>query len=202
MQYISHIFKICSKIKYVFHFLLKCNISCPNNDICQILQTTMTFPNHKKIISFTISQKIMNQMNSMIQTGDFSSISDVVNTSVIFFLSEEKTNQDFDFSTFAEALSTDNSEKKRVVVALNGYSNTELENLVKTTNKNKSFIVRMALFRFFEIYNNIEKTAASDDIKNINAENIFPENKLLVSETELEIIVQRMVNKALKDKKT
>jgi len=141
-------------------------------------------------------------MNSMIQTGDFSSISDVVNTSVIFFLSEEKTNQDFDFSTFAEALSTDNSEKKRVVVALNGYSNTELENLVKTTNKNKSFIVRMALFRFFEIYNNIEKTAASDDIKNINSENIFPENKLLVSETELEIIVQRMVNKALKDKKT
>jgi Predicted transcriptional regulators containing the CopG/Arc/MetJ DNA-binding domain len=160
----------------------------------------MNLPNHKKIISFTISQKIMNQMNSMIQTGDFSSISDVVNTSILVFLgkiTEEKTNPDFDFSTLIEGMPTDNSEKEKVVVALNGYSNTELENLVQVTNKNKSFIVRMALFRFFEIYNNIEKTITRES--NTGTSNdVPPEEKILVSESELETLVQRMVNNILK----
>ena len=138
-------------------------------------------------------------MNSMIQTGNFSSISDVVNTSIIFFLSEEKTNPNFDFSILVENMPTDNSEKKRVVVALNGYSNTELENLVKITNKNKSFIVRMALFRFFEIYNDIEKTITRET-NTETSNDVPPEEKILVSESELETIVQRMVNNILKDK--
>ena len=145
----------------------------------------------------------MNQMNSMIQTGDFSSISDVVNTSILVFLgkiSEEKMKHDFDFSVLTEDMPTDNSEKEKVVVALNGYSNAELENLVQITHKNKSFIVRVALFRFFEIYTNTEKTEASVDIT--NSEEILPEEKLLVSETELEAIVQRMVNNILKDKQS
>jgi hypothetical protein len=159
----------------------------------------MNLSNHKKIISFTISQKIMTRMNSMIQTGNFSSISDVVNTSIIFFLSEEKTNPNFDFSILVENMPTDNSEKKRVVVALNGYSNTELENLVKITNKNKSFIVRMALFRFFEIYNDIEKTITRET-NTETSNDVPPEEKILVSESELETIVQRMVNNILKDK--
>lgn len=164
----------------------------------------MSLPNHKKIISFTISQKIMNQINSMIQTGNFSSISDVVNTSVIFFLgkiSEEKMNPDFDFSVLLEDMPADNSEKKKVVVALNGYSNTELENLAKTTHKNKSFIVRMALFRFFDYYNNIEKTEIVDVLTTTNSEENLLEEKLLISESELETIVQKMVNKILKDKR-
>ena len=141
----------------------------------------------------------MTRMNSMIQTGNFSSISDVVNTSIIFFLSEEKTNPNFDFSILVENMPTDNSEKKRVVVALNGYSNTELENLVKITNKNKSFIVRMALFRFFEIYNDIEKTITRET-NTETSNDVPPEEKILVSESELETIVQRMVNNILKDK--
>jgi Predicted transcriptional regulators containing the CopG/Arc/MetJ DNA-binding domain len=164
----------------------------------------MNLPNHKKIISFTISQKIMNQMNSMIQTGDFSSISDVVNTSILVFLgkiTEEKTNPNFDFSVLTEDVPVDNSAKIKIVVALNGYSNTELENLVKITNKNKSFIVRMALFRFFEIYNSIEKTITRETNIGTSLE-VPPEEKILVSESELETIVQRMVDKALKDKES
>ena len=145
----------------------------------------------------------MNQMNSMIQTGDFSSVSDVVNTSIIFFLgkiSEEKMNSDFDFSDLAEVLPVDNSTKTKIVVALNGYSNAELEKLVAVTHKNKSLIVRIALFRFFEIYNNVGKPIASET--NTSSGESLTEEKLLVSESELEIIVQRMVNTILKNKQS
>jgi len=142
-------------------------------------------------------------MNSMIQTGDFSSVSDVVNTSVVFFLgkiSEEKTNSNFDFSNIVEAIPADKSAKTKVVVALNGYSNSELEKLVAVTHKNKSLIVRIALFRFFELYNNTEKTVTNDT--NTDSEENLPEEKLLVSESELETIVLRMVTNILKNKQS
>lgn len=155
----------------------------------------MVLPNHKKIISFAISQKILNQMNSMIKVGNFSSISDVVNTSTIFFLGElsiEKTNPNFNYESIIRNSPDDKSAKTKISVALNGYIDAELENLAKVTQKSKSFIVRMALFRFFEVYKNTGKT---------KEQAIILEEKLLVSKNELEEIVYEMVIKVLKEEK-
>lgn len=155
----------------------------------------MVLPNHKKIISFAISQKILSQMNLMIKIGNFSSISDVVNTSAIFFLGElsiEKTNPNFDYSSIIRDSSDDNSAKTKISVALNGYVDAELENVAKVTQKSKSFIVRMALYRFFEVYNNTE---------NKKKQTAILEENLFVSKNELEEIVHEMMNNILKGKR-
>ena len=154
----------------------------------------MVLPNHKKISSITISQKLLNQMNSMIQAERFSSLSDIVNTSIVFILGElsaERTNPYFDYSAIIENIPNDNSAKTKVSIALSGYLDSELENLAKITHNNKSFIVRMALFRFFEFYNNIEKGEMQVTI---------PDEKLLVSKNELEKMIHEVVNKILEEK--
>jgi predicted transcriptional regulator len=133
-------------------------------------------------------------MNSMIKNGTFTSISDVVNTSTIFFLGElsiEKTNPNFDYSIIIKNSTDDNSARAKISVALNGYVDDELENLAKSTQKSKSFIVRMALFRFFDVYSKIKK---------INEPAVIPDEKLIVSKNELEEIVHEMINKILNDK--
>lgn len=156
----------------------------------------MVLPSHKKIsISFTISQKLLNQMNSMIQSGNFSSVSDIVTTATAFFLGElstEKTNSDFGYSVLIENMPADNSAKRKISVTLSEYLDSELENLVKETQKNKSFVVRMALFQFFEFYNNNEK---------IERQIAVPDEKLLVSKNELKNIVQEIFNELQKEKK-
>ncbi|MDR2944660.1 MAG: ribbon-helix-helix domain-containing protein [Methanosarcinales archaeon] len=130
----------------------------------------------------------------MIKNGTFTSISDVVNTSTIFFLGElsiEKTNPNFDYSIIIKNSTDDNSARAKISVALNGYVDDELENLAKSTQKSKSFIVRMALFRFFDVYSKIKK---------INEPAVIPDEKLIVSKNELEEIVHEMINKILNDK--
>jgi hypothetical protein len=171
---------------------MNCKIYTNCGYIFQKLQRLMVLPNHKKIISFAISQKILNQMNSMIKIGNFSSISDVVNTSTIFFLGElsvEKTNPNFDYASIIKDKPNDNSTRTKISVALNGYVDAELENLATITQKSKSFIVRMALFRFFEIHNNADKIKKP----------VVIEEKLVVSKKELEEIVHEMMKKNLKE---
>ena len=65
--------------------------------------------------------------------------------------------------------------------------------------QNKSFIVRAALFRFFEVYSNLEKAVTKEQITDTN---LNSGEKLTVTESELEAIVQRMLNKILKDKES
>lgn len=151
----------------------------------------MVLPNHKKIISFAISQKILNQMNSMIKVGNFSSISDVVNTSTIFFLGElsiEKTNPNFNYESIIRNSPDDKSAKTKISVALNGYIDAELENLAKVTQKSKSFIVRMALFRFFEVYKNSGKAKEQP---------FALEEKILVSKNEMKEIIREIIHETV-----
>lgn len=155
----------------------------------------MVLPNPQKIsISFTINQKLLNQINSMIKPGNFSSTSDIVNTAITFFLGNlyiEKTEPDFDYSVIVEDIPIDNSAKTNISVTLSEYLDSELENLVKITQKNKSYIVRIALFRFFEYRNNVEKT---------KKETIVPDEKITLSKTELEEMIHEVVNKILNEK--
>ena len=151
----------------------------------------MVLPNHKKIISFAISQKILNQMNPMIKIGNFSSISDVVNTSTIFFLGElsiEKTNPNFDYETIIRDIPDDNSARIKISVALNGYVDAELENLSKVTQKSKSFIVRMALFSFFKVYNKTEITERKE---------VISEEKIVYSKNEMKEIVREIAHEVV-----
>ena len=126
-------------------------------------------------------------MNSMIKVGNFSSISDVVNTSTIFFLGElavEKINPNFDWETIIRDIPDDNSAKTKISVALNGYVDTELENLSKVTQKSKSFIVRLTLFRFFEAYNNSNKITKP----------VINKEELLIPKNELKETIREIVN--------
>ena len=153
----------------------------------------MNPPRHKKSsISFGISEKILSHLNSLIKTGQFTSLSDV-SSNAIMFLVAESANPDFDYSEITENVPEDNSAKTKISVALNGYLDSELEKLVEITQKNKSFIVRMALFRFFEFYHNSEKK--------IKEQVIVPEEKLVISKNELEEIVREMVYNTLKENK-
>ncbi|MCL2862688.1 MAG: hypothetical protein FWE54_01115 [Methanimicrococcus sp.] len=129
----------------------------------------------------------------MIQTGNFSSISDIVNIATAFILGElaEKTNPDFDYSVIVKDIPIDNSEKTKISVTISEYLDRELVNLAKVTQKNKSFIVRMALFRFFDFYNNTEK---------MEKQEVVPTDKVVVSKSELEDIVREMLNRILKEK--
>ena len=155
----------------------------------------MNFQNNKKYsISLTISQRLLNQMNSMIRAGKFSSISDIINVATAFALgnlSENRINPDFDYSVLLEDIPTDNSAKIRISASLSEYLNIEIENLAKVTHKNKSFVVRMALFRFFEFQQKIK-----EGMKQV----IVPEEKLTISKSELEEMVHEIVNKMFTEK--
>ncbi|WNY23422.1 hypothetical protein MmiHf6_07290 [Methanimicrococcus hongohii] len=131
----------------------------------------------------------------MIQERKFSSVSDIVNTAIVFVLGElftERTNPNFDYASIVEDIPTDNPERVKISVSLSGYLDTELENLAKATQKNKSFIVRMALSRFLEVCNNTEKVAIKP---------IVPEEKLDISKSELEEMIYEIVNKVVKENK-
>ena len=126
-------------------------------------------------------------MNSMIQERKFSSISDIVNTAIVFVLGElftDRTNPNFDYATIVEDMPADNSERAKISVSLSGYLDAELESLAKATQKNKSFIVRMALSRFFEVCNNTEK---------ITIKPIVPEEKVSISKSELNKMIHEKV---------
>jgi hypothetical protein len=123
----------------------------------------------------------------MIQERKFSSISDIVNTAIVFVLGElftDRTNPNFDYATIVEDMPADNSERAKISVSLSGYLDAELENLAKATQKNKSFIVRMALSRFFEVCNNTEK---------ITIKPIVPEEKVSISKSELNKMIHETV---------
>ena len=156
----------------------------------------MISPNHKKnSISFTINQKLLNQMNSIIQTGKFSSRSDIVNIATAFFLGElstKRTKPNFDYSKIVEDIPIDDSKSEKISVTLSEYVDIELEDLARVTQKNKSFIVRIALIRFFEFYNNTEEIKKSI---------VISEEKLTVSKNELEKIIQKILTETLKEKK-
>ena len=123
----------------------------------------------------------------MIRTGKFSSVSDIVNIATAFILGDlaaEKADLNSD-SEIIENMPIDESETTKISVTLSNYLNAELENLAKVTQKNKSFIVRMALFRFFDYYNNAEKAK-----KQI----IIPDEKITISKKELKEMVHELLN--------
>ena len=107
--------------------------------------------------SLTVSQKLLNKTISLIKSGNFSSISDVVNVSVSMFFGKlivcEK-DPGFSYSTFIEAYQEDDSPREKISVSYSEYLNEELERLSLITQKSKSFLVRVALDNFFEFHSN------------------------------------------------
>ncbi|WNY28630.1 hypothetical protein MmiEs2_08300 [Methanimicrococcus stummii] len=124
----------------------------------------------KTSISLTVSQPYLNKMNQLIKAGKFSSISDVVNVAVSMYLGKMaiyENNLNFDFSKKVELKEDDKSPKQSISVTYSEFLDEELENLVAITQKNKSYIVRLALKDFFEYYINIEQRLKPDEEMNV-----------------------------------
>ncbi|WP_338097678.1 hypothetical protein [Methanolapillus ohkumae] len=116
----------------------------------------------------------------------FSSISDIVNVSVSMFigqLSVYEQNSNFDRTRFADASQEDNTPRIKISVSYSVFLDDELEKLCQTTQKNKSFIVRIALDNFFDYYAHPEKK------KEIQKKTDFP-----ASREELLAIIQEMID--------
>ena len=114
----------------------------------------------KTSISLTVSQTYLNKMNQLIKAGKFSSISDAINVAVSMYLGKisiYENNLNFDFSKKIELEENDKTPKKSISVTYSEFLDEELENLVAVTQKNKSYLVRLALKDFFEYYTNIEQ---------------------------------------------
>jgi len=117
----------------------------------------------KKIsISLTVSQNLLNKMHQLIKGGKFSSLSDIVNVSVsIFFgkLSVYENEFEFDYNSISDWQQPDNSARETISITYSEFLDAELENLSAVTQKNKSYLVRIALSNFFEYYNNLGKSS-------------------------------------------
>ncbi|WP_338102577.1 hypothetical protein [Methanolapillus millepedarum] len=122
----------------------------------------------------------------MTKSGKFTSTSDIVSIALVFLIAE-RTRLNFDDSTIIENTPEDNSARPKISAALNEYLDSELENIAKETQKSKSYIVRVALFRFFEFYNNTEKVKRQAELI------AGPEEKYAVSKREMKKIVRDIV---------
>ncbi|WNY25800.1 hypothetical protein [Methanolapillus millepedarum] len=135
----------------------------------------------KTSISLTVNQKFLNKMNQLINTSEFSSISDIVNVSVSMFigkLSVYKDDPEFDCAKLDAFYQDDKSPREKISVSYSEFLDKELEALCLVTQKNKSYVVRIALDNFLDYYNkNGEKklilnretnlSITKEDLKNI-----------------------------------
>ncbi|MDV0446817.1 hypothetical protein MsAg5_06740 [Methanosarcinaceae archaeon Ag5] len=114
----------------------------------------------KTSISLTVNQKFLNKMNQLIKTSEFSSISDIVNVSVSMFigkLSVYENDPNFSCAKLAELYQDDNSPREKISVSYSEFLDKELEELCLVTQKNKSYVVRIALDSFLDYYSNSDK---------------------------------------------
>ena len=116
----------------------------------------------KLSISFTVNERIYEKMDNMVQSGEFSSISDVVNTSVSMLLGKISSNKMYLF-TIEDADSKEDSLSKKITATLSKFVDNELTKLSTVENKNKSHIVRIALNDFFENYQSTDTNQNLDD---------------------------------------
>lgn len=137
----------------------------------------MNSTNRRKVsISLTVSQTYLNKMNQLVKAGKFSSISDVVNVAVSMYLAKisiYENNLNFDCSKKIELKENDKSPKKSISVTYSEFLDEGLENLVAATQKNKSYLVRIALEDFFDYYTNIEQNIKPKE------ENVFTREDLV-----------------------
>ncbi|WNY27924.1 hypothetical protein MmiEs2_01030 [Methanimicrococcus stummii] len=132
-------------------------------------------------------------MNSLIKKGEFSSVSDIVNVAVAVFLgklSVYSMNQNFVHTTIFENFPIDNSARKKISVTYSTFLDQELEKLVETTQKNKSLIVRSALFDFFEYCNNTEKKIELD---------LIPDEDIPLSKNDLKEMIREIMDEINKE---
>ena len=133
--------------------------------------------------SLTISQKLLSKMVALIKSGKFSSVSDIVNVSVSMFLgklSVYEMDQGFNYSAFIASYQEDDSPREKISVSYSEYLNEELERLSSMTQKNKSFLVRVALDSFFDFHTNktnrfeklISKKMENIDISSLSREDL------------------------------
>ncbi|MDV0444552.1 hypothetical protein MmiAt1_00790 [Methanimicrococcus sp. At1] len=150
----------------------------------------MNQPNRNKLsISLAINPHIKTEMEALVSTKYFSSVSDVVNTAILMFLGKlTLCKNETDFNNFISSIMDIESEqikKEQISVSYNKFIDDELKDLSNLLKKSKSFVVRMAITDFFTYYNG--KTNNLSDRK---------DEKYPASEDELREFVLRIINEA------
>lgn len=119
--------------------------------------------NHKKSKSISVSHILITKINILIQDGEFATVSDVINTAVAEFLGKISIIRSIDnldlvtiFNFFEESINyveNDLSDKESFSISFSNYINKELETLSIALDKNKSYIVRVAIYDFLFKFN-------------------------------------------------
>lgn len=123
----------------------------------------MSQHNRKKLsISLSISETLLKKMTFLVESGQFSTISDLVYVSLCEFLgilSFCEKNDFYSLEDLLESVPDDVGQKVSVSVTVNIFIYSELKRISKQTYKNQSVIMRKAILYFIENYN--KKPAAS-----------------------------------------
>ena len=124
----------------------------------------MTPKNHKLSRSITVSHLIVIKIKTMIENGKFSTYSDAVSTAIIAFIgkiSVLESTENVDPSLLDELFKTainkeknDRSKTEKISVSLNNYVIDEITTLTEATGKNRSFILRLAIYDFIHNFEN------------------------------------------------
>lgn len=118
----------------------------------------MSQNNRKKLsISLSISETLLKKMTSLVESGDFATISDLVYVSVCEFLgvlSYCEKNENFNLEAFLADIPEDIGPKIAVSATVNPFINSKLKQISKQTNNNQSSVIRKAILYFVEYYNN------------------------------------------------
>lgn len=124
----------------------------------------MTPINRKKSKSITVSHFLISKIQIYISNGQFSTVTDFVNTAIAKFLGKIELLNSIDNSTtdllnvyFESAITqviNDSTDKENFSISFNSYTNEELEKLTYIFNNNRSFVVRIAIYDFINSFNN------------------------------------------------
>ncbi|WP_338102765.1 hypothetical protein [Methanolapillus millepedarum] len=143
--------------------------------------------NPKKLsASFMVSQQLLNRMNSLVNSGKFSSISDIISTSVSTFLGKisiYEEDPDFDYSMLNQLKHEDKSPKEKITISQSPYIMDEIDNLSKIMNKPKSYVIRIAVDNFIDDFYKVKPRIIQETKPEEKFPTTVPELKKLILKT-------------------
>jgi len=129
----------------------------------------------KKTITVTISEQLFEKIEGdLLQTSEFSNVSDVINVAAAEFigqLSIYENDSFFEYSMINQLIVENDSETKNISVSLSLYIFNKLENICKMTKLKRSIVIRIALNEFFKRYDqSISSADANQKIEDTKKE--------------------------------
>lgn len=159
---------------------------------------------NKKNISYSISESLYGQVYKLMETGDFSSFSDIVNTALIDYTAKyeyaKMTKKDNTMLLFPKIKSKKTQRKQKISVTLNSFI-IQRTRIIKREMRFDTYsdVVSHALYIFLETYKNpenLQKNQVQHGVF-VYPENTNKGNYLVVSEEQLKNMINDEFRKAL-----